>query len=37
MVMNADGTDKHSIFTGLAMAPAWNPDRGPDRVQHLRR
>jgi Tol biopolymer transport system component len=25
MVMNADGTDKHSIFSGLAMAPAWNP------------
>ena len=28
MVMNADGTDKHSIFTGLAMAPAWNPTAG---------
>ena len=28
MVMNADGTDKHSIFTGLAMAPAWSPTAG---------
>ena len=28
MVMNADGTDKHSIFTGFAMAPAWNPTAG---------
>jgi Tol biopolymer transport system component len=28
MVMNADGTDKHSIFTGLAMAPAWSPSAG---------
>jgi Tol biopolymer transport system component len=28
MVMNADGTDKHSIFTGLALAPAWSPTAG---------
>lgn len=28
MVMNTDGTDKHSIFTGLAMAPAWSPAAG---------
>jgi Tol biopolymer transport system component len=28
MVMNADGTDKHSILTGLAMAPAWSPTAG---------
>ena len=28
MLMNADGTDKHSIFTGLALAPAWNPTAG---------
>jgi Tol biopolymer transport system component len=28
MLMNADGTDKHSIFTGLALAPAWNTTAG---------
>jgi Tol biopolymer transport system component len=25
MVMDADGSGKHSIFSGLALAPAWSP------------
>ena len=37
MVMNADGTDKHSIFTGLATGAGVESRRGPDRVLHLRR